>query len=118
MNRHTLWDIKRKLDQLGHCGDYGYFYIHKTKNEIYLNLGDADEVEFSYDGFKVLIEAEADPEDLEDWILISRGIEIYEKIKSYDAVTGEFTYNYETYPNLISPKDYTLFYEYFKQLKD
>lgn len=77
-------------DAIEHCGDYGRFYVHKDRKEIYLCLGDADDLDgsiiksFEDLGYEVTVEAESDPDDADDYIIISYGIAKYE-----DWSTGE-----------------------------
>lgn len=78
-------------DAIEHCGDYGHFYVHKDRKEVYLCLGDADELDdsviksFEGLGYEVTVEAEHHPDD-ENFILISRGIEVYEDYETREMV--------------------------------
>lgn len=117
LNRYTLQDIKSKLDKIEHCGDCGHFYIHRTEPKIFLELGDADNVSFEYLGFEIIFADEYLPEDPENWILLSLGVEVYELLK-YDIPSGRSYVATEKHVNLLSVLEYQDYYNFFKQLKD
>lgn len=79
MIRNNFTKLKELADNFKHCGDYGYFYIHKEEDRIYIVLGDADEIydedieKFEQLGYSVEYEAECLPDDEENWVLFSRG---------------------------------------------
>lgn len=80
-------------DAIEHCGDYGRFYVNKNRKEVYLCLGDSDELDYSVIksfkdlGYEVTVEAECDPdEDSDDFIIISYGTIKYEDWSSGEIV--------------------------------
>lgn len=93
-------------DSIEHCGDYGRFYVHKDRKEVYLCLGDADDLDdsviksFEDLGYEVTVEAECDPDD-ESFILISRGIEVYEDYETPESTTRDKCFNTSHVENLF-----------------
>lgn len=117
LNRYILQDIKSKLDKIEHCGDYGRFWLHRVEPKIFLELGDADEVEFEYPGFGAIIGTECGPEDEENWLLLSYGTEVYYNVLKF-GVDTPYEETVEKHVRLLSLPEYNSYYHYFKQLKD
>lgn len=97
-------------DAIEHCGDYGRFYVHKNREEVYLCLGDADELDnsiikaFEDLDYEVTVEAECDPDEDDDFIIISYGIAVYE-----DWSSGEIVRD----PQKLDKKELALREKYF-----
>ncbi len=123
LTRYQLFFIKYELDLIKHCGDYGRFYVNRYEPKVFLELGDADEVDVQ--GIKdrlpfdleIIAEAECGPEDEQDWILVSRGIEEYENYLLYRDEFSEEPIT-EYHPNLLSVDEYIDYYKFFKTLKE
>lgn len=120
--RIELFKCKYVLDAIKHCGDYGFFYVHKTDRLIYMVLGDGDEVESDEvleklpKDTELIVEAESCPEDPENWILISRGIEVAEGF-SYDQEDNLIGVTTEINPKPLSVEEYYEYFKFFKKLK-
>jgi len=119
--RYELYKIKDVLDNIVHCGDYGRFYINKLDRSVFLELGDCDKIEVDELAQKlptdvaISISSEYGPDDEENWVLVSRGIESYE---SYKFELDETTKTIVLHPNVLSIDEYVDYYRFFKSLKD
>lgn len=122
LTRIELFMCKYCLDSVRHCGDYGMFYVHKVDRAIYMVLGDADEVEVDDllsklpKDITITLEAECLPEDPENWLLISRGIEVAEGF-AYDQEDNLVGTTVEVNPKLLTVEEYYEYYKFFKKLK-
>lgn len=120
--RAELFDIKNTLDLVRHCGDEGWFYVHKIDRVVYLSLGDADNVNKTLilaqlpQDIELIMEAECLPEDLENWLLVSRGIEEAEAF-SYDQEDNLVGTTVEINPKLLTTEEYYDYYRFYKTLK-
>ena len=113
MNKNKLHRAKIICDQMYHCGDYGRCYYEPNTNNIILSLGDGDEpaltiVDLESEGFNVECICEDTPDEADDYILISRGIEEY----MVDFETLEC----ESKPILLSIEEYVRYYDFFNKL--
>ena len=120
--RAELFAIKHTLDEVRHCGDEGWFYVHKIDRVVYLSLGDADNVsrvdilaKLPKDT-ELIIEAESLPEDFENWLLVSRGIEEAEGF-SYDQEDNLVGTTIEINPKFLTLEEYYDYYRFYKTLK-
>lgn len=120
--RAELFTIKHALDEVRHGGDEGWFYVHKIDRVVYLSLGDADNVSRVDISAKLpkdtelIMEAECLPEDLENWLLVSRGIEEAEGF-SYDQEDNLVGTTVEINPKLLTVEEYYDYYRFYKKLK-
>jgi hypothetical protein len=120
--RAELFSIKHTLDEIRHCGDCGAFYVSILTRAVYLNLGDADEIDY-HDllnklppDIELIIEAECDPIEEGRWLLISRGTEAAEGF-SYDQEDNLIGTTVEINPKLLTVEEYYDYYRFYKTLK-
>jgi len=120
--RAELFAIKHLLDEIRHCGDEGWFYVNKIDRVVYLSFGDGDKIK-TLDilmklpkNTELIIEAECLPEDLENWLLVSRGIEEAEAF-SYDQEDNLVGTTVEINPKLLTTEEYYDYYRFYKTLK-
>lgn len=120
--RAELFTIKHALDTIQHCGDEGWFYVHKIDRVVYLSLGDGDNVNRANiltqlpKDTELIMEAECLPEDLENWLLVSRGIETAEGFV-YDQEDNLVGTTVEINPKLLTVEEYYDYYRFYKKLK-
>lgn len=122
MRKVELHTLKTLSDIILHCGDYGYFYINKNCKECVAVLGDADnpvleeleQVLFEL-GFKLTVLSESYPENMDDYILISKGIEA----EYYDEEhTDEMPEDGYLIPRYLKLDEYIRYIEFLKTLDD
>lgn len=120
--RIELFTCKYTLDGVKHGGDYGLFYVHKTSRAVYLCLGDgdvADKIELLSKlpvDTDLIIEAECEPDDIDNWLLISKGIECAAGF-AYDQEDNLIGVTTEINPKLLSVEEYYEYFKFFKKLK-
>ena len=120
--RAELFAIKHVLDEVQHCGDSGTFYVSTVTRSVYLNLGDADEIDEDTllsklpPDIELIIEAECDPIESSGWILVSRGTEAAEGF-SYDQEDNLIGTTVEINPKLLTVEEYYNYYRFYKTLK-
>lgn len=120
MRKIDLHNIKGLADNIYHCGDYGQTYIKNDLSEVWVVLGDADEVDLdefqtyveNYIGAKFIVEAECGPGNEEEYILISRGVEVENFYDDEDIEDGYVI------PRYLSLEEYLGYTRLMNNLED
>lgn len=122
MRKFNLLGIKFYCDTIIHCGDYGMSYISNDMSELYIVLGDADNVDFeeleymlSAINVKLTVEAECGPDE-DNYTLISRGVEAQNYDQEYPE-DGEVEDGY-VIPKHLSIEEYLDYLKFYENLPD